>query len=121
MVLFFVKNFILKYKDDLSGFVMEVMRDHPKCVFMMEHIRPQFEYLCNTDRSIAVDFVGRFEKINEDWEVVREKLGIEETLPHTNHSTRSHYSKHYTTEAAEVVGKVYREDIEIFDYQYASG
>jgi len=117
---FFVKNFVLPHRDDLSGFVTKVVRDNPTAIFMMEHFRPQFTYLCNPDRSIAVDFVGRFERIDEDWEAVAQELGIDTPLPHTNHSARSHYSEHFTSEAAEIVADVYREDIELFDYQFGA-
>ncbi|MFT5413140.1 MAG: hypothetical protein ACI9NC_005894 [Verrucomicrobiales bacterium] len=115
---FFVKNFVLPHRDDLSAFVVNILKENPTAAFMMEHFRPQFTYVCNPDRSIAVDFVGRFEQINEDWKVIAEKLGIDTPLPHTNHSTRDHYSKHFTNEAAEAVAQVYREDIELFDYKY---
>lgn len=115
---FFVKNFVLPYRLDLSSFIMNVVRDSPSSIFMIEHLRPQFHYLCNTDRSLAVDFVGRFESINEDWKIIADKIGLEESLPHTNHSNRKHYSKHYTSEAAEVIAQVYKDDIEIFDYRY---
>lgn len=115
---FFVKNFVLPHGDNLSAFVKAVLKDSPTAVFMMEHFRPQFTYVCNPDRSIAVDFVGRFEKINEDWKIIAKELGIDSPLPHTNHSTRRHYSEHFDGEAAAIVADTYREDIELFGYEF---
>ena len=115
---FFVKNFILPHHNDLSSFVIRVLKDNPTAAFMMEHFRPQFTYVCNPDRSTVVDFVGRFESINEDWKIIAGKIGLDELLPHSNHSSHDHYSNHYTSEAAEVIAQVYYEDIKIFGYHY---
>ncbi|NIP97084.1 MAG: sulfotransferase family 2 domain-containing protein, partial [Akkermansiaceae bacterium] len=35
---FFVRNFVLPHHDDLSAFVVSVIREHPSSIFMVEHL-----------------------------------------------------------------------------------
>ena len=36
------------------------------------HFIPQSEFICNNDGKIMVDFIGRFENLNEDLKTLRE-------------------------------------------------
>tara|TARA_B100000131_G_C18084517_1_gene599550 strand:- start:205 stop:882 length:678 start_codon:yes stop_codon:yes gene_type:complete len=89
------------------------------CVCLMTNC--QSDFICNKNREIGVDFVGRFESLQEDWSYVvkktsglrpKEKLGI---FVKTNHK---HYREEYTDKAAEVVSNLYSEDINTFEYKF---
>ena len=78
------------------------------------HLRSQYRSI--TDRNgIVVDFVGRFERLTEDWDVLRERFGLPE-LPLRNVSSRSEYEAVYTPEIARLVADRYSRDIELFGY-----
>lgn len=47
-------------------------------------VRPQYEYLYDGEGNCLVDFTGRFERLEEDFDTVREKLALETELPHKN-------------------------------------
>lgn len=79
---------------------------------------PQFEFLCNEEGIIKMDFVGRFENLTEDYEFIRDILQLERKLPVTNSSNRKHYSEYYDDESIEIVKNVYWKDIALFNYTY---
>ena len=65
-----------------------------------------------------MDFVGKVENIEDDWEEVCGRTGIGDIeLPHTNKIPRRSYQEFYTVETMELVAKRYREDFKRFDYE----
>ena len=79
----------------------------------------QRDYLLK-DGKIAVDFIGRFESINEDFHKILKKIGLPaKGLPHTNKSKRpSSYKEMYNNETRDLVAKYWAGDIELFNYSY---
>jgi hypothetical protein len=67
-----------------------------------------------TNLGIQVDFIGRFERYEEDWN--RLNLGI--SLPHVNKSKHKSYEDLYSRELINIVAKKYEEDIDFFGYQF---
>lgn len=44
----------------------------------------QLDWLCDENGNVLVDFIGRFERLEDDWNVICDRLGIDEPLPHAN-------------------------------------
>lgn len=66
-----------------------------------------------------MDFLLRFEYINDDFEVVCGKLSIPfSPLPKRNASERNHYSKYYDNELKEIVRQKFIEEIEFGNYDF---
>lgn len=67
-----------------------------------------------------LDFIGRFENLKEDCELLREILRIESQMDvHIEKSRRSaDYREYFNQKAIERVGKLYQKDIERFNYEY---
>ena len=86
--------------------------------FTSIHMKPQYDYLSIQNR-LAVDFVGRFETLEEDTKNVFNSIGVEmpETFLHT-HKTKSrpHYSEYYNDRLQKLVGKQFALDVTNFEY-----
>ena len=68
----------------------------------------------------GVDFVGRFEYIEEDFQKVCEKLDIEATLGYQTRTKTTHkpYQSVYTNEMIDVVATVFAKDVEYFGHEF---
>ncbi len=86
------------------------------------HNIPQYKYVCDKNLNLAVDFIGRFEQLQNDFDQVCETLGIEDTeLAKDNATTsdgRKHYKEYYSKESKKIIAKIYKKDIELFDYKF---
>lgn len=79
---------------------------------------PQYRFLQDRFGMMNVDFVGRFESLQEDFATVAAKLGRDSSLPHLNKSRDKPYQHFYTERSQALIADLYREDIERFDYQF---
>ncbi len=75
---------------------------------------PQFMYICDSHLNIMVDSVFRYEKIEEDFKVLSEKIGLSSSLQSKNRSQPS--NENISEEAKRIVGKIYKQDYKIFNY-----
>jgi hypothetical protein len=111
------------------------------------HVIPQYDFLHDEDGKLLVDYVGRFERLEQDFEVVAQRLNIHgKRLPHHNRSigrawgprvlmmwlkdpagmyrlwrnNHRHYAEYYDDESREFVRSIYALDIETFGYEFES-
>ena len=89
------------------------------------HFQSQHQAICDSGSSytILADFVGRFEKLEADFDVVAKRIGGTQSLqlPHILRSKRRNfrpYTDFYDDRLKHLVYERYKEDIEIFDYAY---
>lgn len=104
------------------------------------HIMPQTQMLYDGDGQLLVDFVGKFEHLEDDFGKVCEHLGFKDKqLSHVNSSDKRSremrrkfrnfvhrnkesslhkYIDFYDDESREFVAELYREDIENFNYEF---
>jgi hypothetical protein len=75
---------------------------------------PQHKFIC-IDGKIALDFVGRFERLQEDWKFLQEKLEVEAKLPVTNESFTKKDS--LNKRSKQVLFKYYKQDFKAFDFK----
>jgi len=77
-----------------------------------------FNWLSENDE-VIVDFVGKFENIQEDWNRICERLCVEPyKLPYLNQTERKHYKEYYTQETKQIVHERFKKIIEIYDYEF---
>ncbi|MEM9044056.1 MAG: sulfotransferase family protein [Pseudomonadota bacterium] len=85
------------------------------------HFRPQCSFICpDGNRLSEIDFLGRFERIGEDFDLICQRLDIPNTLKKRNAGkTRPKaYQDLYTEPMKKVVARVYARDIELLQYSF---
>ncbi len=81
--------------------------------------RPQLEWIRDQNGNITVDFIGRFENLQNDFDIFLDKCNIPHVqLLHENKTTHDHYTKYYTKESIKKVSEWYKEDISYFHYKF---
>ena len=103
------------------------------------HIMPQSEFILDENGKPLVDFVGRFESLQSDFNHVCAKLSIEDALlpvrnqisegegakaiirglsSRNRRGSQAHYSSYYDKELRELVAEMYASDIQAFNYEF---
>jgi hypothetical protein len=81
--------------------------------------RSQWWMLEQRSGDLGVDFVGRFERLEEDMAAICAHIGIPyQPLPRENVSKREPYQSYYTPELAELVRQRLAREIEAFGYAF---
>ena len=111
-------------------------RDHFKCfndfilgnnstgkihtkLLKQQHFIPQYKYILDSNNNINIDFIGRFENLHKDFDIICKKIGIKTPkLRHLNSRPHDQYQLYYTDETAEIIYNAYKEDIDYFDYSF---
>jgi hypothetical protein len=88
----------------------------------MDHVllSPQYRYVYNSVRckEQVVDFIGRFENLEDDWIKVADRLGVQRNLPKINKKEKSNYQYFYDSESIDTVADMYEFDIKLFSYKF---
>lgn len=79
---------------------------------------PQKMFVADGSGKVIVDFVGRFENLEEDFKKVCDKIEVEATLPHLNKTQHLHYRDYYNQRSRYLIEKSYHSDIELFGYKF---
>jgi len=91
-------------------------------LYEVGHNIPQYRYLYDDHSNLLVDFVGRFENLQEDFNHVCRAIGIEDSglpqLQRTASVGRKRYKEYYDNETRDIIAGLYEKDIELFGYEY---
>lgn len=110
------KNDILSKYKDINDFTLNGCSD----VNIMKwiHFKPQVHFLHNFDGKICLDFIGRFENLNKDFEIISKKVtGTSSILPKTNVGP-SDPRLPLSTAALQKIHRLYAADFEELGYKF---
>ena len=104
------EEFLLHCSDDI------VDSDGRKNIF-----RNQIDYLIDDNGAIMVDFIGRYERLQDGFNTVSDRLGRPAVeLQRTNASEHRPYIEYYTPTMVDMVAQRYARDIEAFGYRFGA-
>lgn len=88
-----------------------------------EHFRSQADYVTNASGCVAVDFVGRYETLSDDFDHVGHKIGLRSDirLPRLQSAPKLNHASFYTSQTRSIVEARYAKDVELFCYEFQSG
>jgi hypothetical protein len=79
----------------------------------------QLSMLCDRQGKLLMDFVGKLENLDRDWQTVCERIGIQhQVLPRENVSRRKPYQDYYDEASVRLVARHWAREIELFEYSY---
>ena len=93
------------------------IRDNPQ----LDHLlfRPQHEMLVDADGTPRMDFVGRSERSQADYDAICARVGIATApLGQINATQHRHYAEYYDDELRGHVARFYARDLELFGYGF---
>lgn len=78
----------------------------------------QKDFVVDDSGSLLVDYLGRYENLEADFQDICRKIGVNCELPRRNVTRHLDYSQYYTDQTIDLVAQQYREDIELFGYRF---
>ena len=92
----------------------------PENIRSARHFSPQSDYICLGKKRPSVDFIGYYENLEADFQIISRKLNLNSTLAEMNRtpSRSKDYREYYTDETRAIVAKVYADDIQLLGYTF---
>lgn len=117
-----------KSKQDMS--VKEMIEDNSMsinefCKYVYDHqwyiinpmFWPQTIYICDENLNVMVDTVIKLENINEEFDVIKNKLALKNDISIVNKSDRKDIVNcDYDEESKKIIYKIYKTDFLVFKY-----
>jgi hypothetical protein len=84
------------------------------------YIDTQVSWISNRKNVPIVDYIIKFENINEDFNnfLVSEEFEDIKELPHTNKTSHTNYKDYYNDDMIKIVENKYKWDLEYFNYSF---
>jgi len=106
--------YIEKYKN-FEDFVINGL--DVQMIYEITHLVPQSKFICDKNRKILVDFIGKFENLENDVLSLSKKMKKNISLEHHNSNLgKQNYLEVYTPEMIKKVKNIYKTDFEILGY-----
>lgn len=112
---------LVQHIEDFPSFIRwKLDPDRPYQFHVDTSIELQVDYLKDLNGSILVNFIGKYEKLQEDFEEACRCIGVNPpALPHKRKAKdRKEYRDYYDDTTAEMVADFFKTDIEVFKYVF---
>lgn len=109
------KTYLSKF-NDFEDFVLNGLDNN--IIFKIIHFIPQHEFLCDRRGNVMVDFIGRFENLEDDVRFLSDKFKKDIRLEHYNSNLKKDYKEVYTAKMVSKVKTIYYKDLKFFNYKF---
>jgi len=117
-ILSFRIKYIDKYNMNFKKFVKDFMNE--ESIKLSQHLLPQHLFVFK-ENTPNIDFIGKFENIQEDFNKICDIIGIDKTyLSNDNKSDHDSYKDYYDEETKSIIAKIYEKDINYFNYIFGA-
>ena len=83
------------------------------------HTRSCCEYLINKNGEINIDFIGKVENLQKDFDFICDKINLQkQIIPKQNKSKVVDYTDFYDNETIKITSDIYQSDLEKFSYKF---
>lgn len=111
-----------EFSEDFEGFLRwKLNPERPYQYHIDTSIELQSDYVVDLQGRLIVDFVGKYERLIEDYKEICQRIGLPaKQLPHKRKSQdrKKSFRAYYTDETAEMVARHFAQDIERFGYTF---
>ena len=84
-------------------------------------VKPQNQQLTDEDGSVALDYIGRYENLQQSYDEICARIGVPTTeLGRKNPSSHAAFHEYYDDELQDRVAEYYKDDLRIFSYDFES-
>jgi hypothetical protein len=113
-----IYGYAKEFQETFPTFKDFVKGNYKKWIFT-GHDHLQVDFVLNANKNKMINFIGRCEDMQTDFEYVCKKLGMNKIkLPYRNPTKHKHYTEYYDKETKEIVANIYNKDIEYFGYKF---
>ena len=111
-------------RDEVHQKMLQVSKDCDFRQFVANHLeiwalRPQWSWIVDENDAMVVDYVGKFEALEADFEFVCRQIGMTDVaLPKALHYGASMYKDAYDDASKTLVAKKYAKEIDYFEYSF---
>jgi hypothetical protein len=103
----------------VKGYFEPLYERNSYYLWLLLHILPQSYWICSNSKRILVKRIIRFESLQSEISQLMSENGIDNfILSHRNKSINTDYQNWYTEESRNLVGEIYKSDVETFDYTF---
>jgi hypothetical protein len=78
----------------------------------------QKELITDSQGRLIIDFIGRYETLETDFNYVCQRLSLQTSLPYLNKSKHRNYQEYYNPKTIKLVEEHFQEDIALFGYTF---
>lgn len=83
-----------------------------------EEVRLQKDFVSSRDGEIVVNFIGRYENLDADFQEICSRIGVVASLAKLNVSYSAPYREFYDAKTRDMVREAFAEDIQLFGYEF---
>lgn len=100
---------------DINEFVKVWLNS--KSMFEMVHFKPQSYFLKDKSGQLNLDFIGRLESIQKDFEIIKEKLELTSNLKKINTAKNKQNKTRLDKVSKDKIYQLYKEDFDLLNYE----